>query len=145
VELRVPERAHQVVTSSNTSRRFRGRLGSGRPVRAAPSHLGTYAILENKLGRAPGSMNTILAGGEPHETVSELHRSVPAAPTHGAPPQEDALRPTKPDALSQVSTEELLLKLRRRIIASRRHQTWDDGLGPHGEDWHQEGQQPVRR
>jgi hypothetical protein len=42
-------------------------------------------------------------------------------------------------ALSQVPTEELLLELRRRIIAprDRRHETWDDwggGLDPHG-DW----------
>jgi hypothetical protein len=103
---------------------------------------GTYAILENKLGWAPGSIDTILAGGEPTETVPTLHRSIPAAPAHGGPPPGYALRPTKPDALSQVSTEELLLELRRRIIAPRRHQTWDDwddGLDPHHEDWHQEG------
>ena len=30
---------------------------------------GTYAILENKLGWAPGSIDTILAGGEPKELV----------------------------------------------------------------------------
>jgi hypothetical protein len=71
--------------------------------------------------------------------VPTLHRSVPAAPAQGAPAQGYALRPTKPDALSQVATEELLLELRRRIIVPRRHQTWDDGLDPHGEDWHQEG------
>ena len=41
---------------------------------------GTYAILENKLGWAPGSIDTILAGGEPTETVPTLHRSVPSAP-----------------------------------------------------------------
>jgi hypothetical protein len=38
-----------------------------------------------------------------------------------------------------VSTEELLLELRRRIIT--RHDTWDDwdgGLDPHG-DWPEEG------
>jgi hypothetical protein len=49
------------------------------------------------------------------------------------------LRPTKPNALSQASTEELLLELRHRIIAprDRRRDTWDDwdgGLDPHG-DW----------
>jgi hypothetical protein len=38
---------------------------------------GTYAILENKLGMAPGSIDTILAGGEPMETVPTLHRSTP--------------------------------------------------------------------
>ena len=31
---------------------------------------GSYAILENKLGWAPGSIDTILAGGEPEETVA---------------------------------------------------------------------------
>ena len=43
----------------------------------------------------------------------------------------------------QVSTEELLLELRRRIIAprNRRDDTWDDwggGLDPHG-DWPEQG------
>jgi len=46
------------------------------------------------------------------------------------------------DALSLASTEELLLELRRRIIAphQRRRETWDDpgGLDPHG-DWPEEG------
>ena len=98
---------------------------------------GTYAILENKLGWAPGSIDTILAGGEPTETVVELHRTTPATRTPGY-----ALRPTNPNALSQASTEELLLELRRRIIAprDRRHETWDDwdgGLDPHG-DWPEE-------
>jgi hypothetical protein len=48
-----------------------------------------------------------------------------------------ALRPTTPNALSQASTEEFLLELRRRIIApyNRRRESWDDwggGLDPHG-------------
>jgi hypothetical protein len=99
---------------------------------------GTYAILENKLGWAPGSIDTILAGGEPKETVVELHRTTPATRTQGY-----ALRPTNPNALSQASTEELLLELRRRIIRprERRHETWDDwggGLDPHG-GWPEEG------
>jgi hypothetical protein len=43
----------------------------------------------------------------------------------------------------RVPTEELLLELRRRIIAPRdtRHDTWDDwdgGLDPHG-DWPEQG------
>ncbi len=38
---------------------------------------GTYAMLENKLAWAPGSIDTILAGGEPKETVIELRRSHP--------------------------------------------------------------------
>jgi hypothetical protein len=99
---------------------------------------GTYAMLENKLSWAPGSIDTILSGGEPKEQVSTLHKSSPTTRTQGY-----ALRPTNPNALSQVSTEELLLELRRRIIAPRdtRHNTWDDwdgGLDPQG-DWPEEG------
>ena len=97
---------------------------------------GTYAMLENKLAWAPGSIEKILAGGEPNEVASTLHKSSPA-------PQGYALRPTNANALSQVSTEELLLELRRRMIApqDRRHESWDDwdgGLDPHG-DWPQQG------
>ena len=98
---------------------------------------GTYAILENKLAWAPGSIETILAGGEPNEVASTLHKSTPATRTQGY-----ALRPINPNALSQVSTEELLLELRRRIIAPRsRRDNWDDwdgGLDPYG-DWPEQG------
>ncbi len=42
---------------------------------------GTYAMLENKLAWAPGSIDTILAGGEPHEVVAtapeQPHRLAP--------------------------------------------------------------------
>ena len=68
----------------------------------------------------------------------------PTAPEQPHPPAQGyALRPTNPNALSHVSTEELLLELRRRIIAprDRRHDTWDDwdgGLDPQG-DWPEEG------
>src|SRR6478672_3256512 len=61
---------------------------------------GTYAILENKLAWAPGSIDTILTGGEPKEVVVELRRPTPNAPSQGY-----ALRPTNPNALSHVSTE----------------------------------------
>ena len=92
-------------------------------------------MLENKLAWAPGSIDTILAGGEPQETVVELRRTTPNPLSH-----------TATDALSRASTEELLLELRRRIIAprTRRHDTWDDsgGLDPHG-DWPEEGLQPA--
>ena len=67
---------------------------------------GTYAMLENKLAWAPGSIDTILAGGEPHETVTELRR----------PASAPVSQPSS-DALSRASTEELLLELRRRIVA----------------------------
>jgi hypothetical protein len=89
---------------------------------------GTYAILENKLGWLPGSIDTILAGGEPKETVAELRRTTP----------NPLASTSTTDALARSSTEELLVELRRRIIAprDRRPEIWDDwdGLDPHG-DW----------
>ena len=94
---------------------------------------GTYAILENKLGWAPGSIDTILAGGESKETVVELRRPTP-----------NPLAPTSAtDALARASSEELLLELRRRIITPRnRHHEigddWDGGLDPHA-DWPEQG------
>jgi hypothetical protein len=93
---------------------------------------GTYAMLENKLGWAPGSIDTILAGGEPKELVVKLRRDSPE-------PRYDSFTT---DALSRASTEELLLELRRRIIRSRnrRQEMWDDwdGLEPQGY-WPEEG------
>ena len=70
--------------------------------------------------------------------MSTLRRTNPNTRSQGY-----ALRPTHPNVLSQVSTEELLLELRRRIITSRdrRHNTWDDwddGVDSHG-DWAEEG------
>ena len=93
---------------------------------------GTYAMLENKLAWAPGSVDTILAGGEPNEVVTELRRN----PRH-------PLAPISADnALSRATTEELLLELRRRIIAPRPQPSdaWDDAgsLDPHG-DWPRQG------
>jgi hypothetical protein len=101
---------------------------------------GTYAMLENKLGWAPGSIDTILAGGEPKELVVKLRRD-----------SEPRYQRFTADALSRASTEELLLELRRRIIRprERRHETWDDwdspdsrgdwdGLDSRG-DWPEEG------
>jgi hypothetical protein len=98
---------------------------------------GTYAMLENKLSWAPGSTDTILAGGEPTETVVELRRTTHKPVSHV---------PT--GAASRASTEELLLELPRRIIAPRdtRPESWDDwggGLDPHG-DWPEEGKQTAR-
>jgi hypothetical protein len=88
---------------------------------------GTYAMLENKLGWAPGSIDSILAGGEPNELVVKLRRDSP----------EPRYQSFTSDALSRASTEELLLELRRRIIRPHRrfHEGWDDwdeGLDPHG-------------
>jgi hypothetical protein len=94
---------------------------------------GTYAMLENKLGWAPGSIDTILSGGEPKELVVKLRRDSPEPRQHSY----------TDDTLSRASTEELLLELRRRIIRprDRRHQTWDDwdeGLDSRG-DWPEDG------
>jgi hypothetical protein len=107
---------------------------------------GTYAMLENKMSWAPGSIDTILAGGEPTELVPTRRRSNPNAQSQGY-----ALRPSTANALSHVPTEELLLELRRRIIdpRDRRPESWDDwggpdprgdrvGLDPRG-DWPEEG------
>ena len=91
---------------------------------------GTYAMLENKLAWAPGSIDTILAGGEPQELVVKLRRT-----TH------NPLSRTSTDALSRASTEELLMELRRRIITPREaREVWEDwgGLNPRG-DWPEEG------
>ena len=89
---------------------------------------GTYAMLENKLGWAPGSIDTILAGGEPKELVVKLRRDSP----------EPRYPSYTSDVLARASTEELLLELRRRIIRprERRYDTWDDrdGLDSRG-DW----------
>src|SRR6476660_3448497 len=74
-----------------------------------PASPGTYAMLENKLAWAPGSIDTILAGGESKELVPTLRR--PASPATA--PQGYALRPTSLNSLSQASTEDLLLELRR--------------------------------
>src|SRR5262249_28009313 len=89
---------------------------------------GTYAMLENKLAWAPGSIDTILAGGEPKELVVKLRRES----------SEPRYHSFSADALSRASTEELLLELRRRIVRprDRRRQTWDDWDGPDSrDDW----------
>jgi hypothetical protein len=86
---------------------------------------GTYAMLENKLAWAPGSIDTILNGGEPKGTVTDLRRPPNAPLSH-----------TPIDVLSRASTEELLLELRRRIITlhNGHHEVGDnsDGLDAHG-------------
>ena len=92
---------------------------------------GTYAMLENKLSWAPGSIDTILAGGEPNELVVKQRRGAPDRLSHAAT-----------DALSRASTEELLLELRRRIITPREaREVWEDwgGLHPRGNNWPGEG------
>jgi len=89
---------------------------------------GTYALLENKLSWAQGSIDSILTGGEPKEKVAKLRRD-------SAEPRYDSFTS---GALSGALTEELLLELRRRIVRprDRRRGTWDDseGLDARG-DW----------
>ena len=87
---------------------------------------GTYAMLENKLAWAPGSIDTILAGGEPKALVMN-----PRQPSHRT------LSDSGTEVISRASSEALLLELRRRIIRSRHRphegsDDWDDGLDPHG-------------
>jgi hypothetical protein len=84
----------------------------------------------------PGSIDTILAGEKPKETVVELRRRNPTTPSLGYAP-----RPATPNALLQAPTEELLLELRRRIIAprDRRHNTWDDWVVDPNGDWPEQG------
>jgi hypothetical protein len=81
---------------------------------------GTYAMLENKLAWAPGSIDIILAGGEAKEPVMNLRQT-----------SHRTLSDSGTEVVSRTSTEELLLELRRRIIRprDRRHDTWDDGDG----------------
>jgi hypothetical protein len=93
---------------------------------------GTYATLENKLAWTPGSIDTILAGGEPKQLVVELRRDKPARQSHAVT-----------EALSRASTDELLLELRCRIIRPRdrrgeRWDYWEDNLEAQG-NWSEEG------
>lgn len=87
---------------------------------------GTYAVLENKLGWRPGSIEAVRTGHEPI-----------AADTVTGPP-------ALPSPLKSVSTEELLLELRRRIIWDHVRLEGDDrgwgALFPRG-DGSEHGQQ----
>ena len=93
---------------------------------------GTYAMLENKLAWAPGSIETILAGGEPTEVASTLHKGNPHHPdrrdTHCARPTPTPSPRCPPknccwssDAASSPP-------------AAGAHETGTAGLDPHG-DW----------
>jgi hypothetical protein len=76
---------------------------------------GTYAMLENKLAWAPGSIDTILAGGEPKELVMNLRQT-----------SHQTLSRSGTEVVSRASSEALLLELHRRIIRrrDRRHDEW---------------------
>ena len=56
---------------------------------------GTYAMLENKLAWAPGSIDTILAGGEPQELVVELRRTTPRPRCPAPPPTPSPAPPPR--------------------------------------------------
>ena len=105
--------------------------------RASP---GTYAMLENKLAWAPGSIDTILAGGEPRETVTELRRptSTPGIPRLTpmrclAPPPrsccssyDGASSPPAPDATKRGTTGTRAL-IRRATGPNRASSNLDAG------------------
>ena len=57
---------------------------------------GTYAMLENKLAWAPGSIDTILAGGEPQELVVHTAPDQPQRPSQYAPPDQRQPSPVPP-------------------------------------------------
>ena len=86
---------------------------------------GTYAMLENKLAWAPGSIDAILAGAEPKELVVKLRRTTPTPRRHAYP--TEALSHMSTEELL-MSTEELLMELRRRIIrpSERGEHAWGD-------------------
>lgn len=82
---------------------------------------GTYAVLENKLGWAPGSIDTVRSGGEP----AEAHQVA----THQQQQRQQQV-PSAATLLDAVPTEDLLSELRRRIVWD--HDRWDrddGGLG----------------
>jgi hypothetical protein len=70
--------------------------------------VGTYAVLENKLGWGPGSIEAVRAGREPIEanTATVQQRQL----------QQHQQQPPPPNPLKSIPTEELLLELRRRIV-----------------------------
>ena len=78
---------------------------------------GTYAMLENKLAWAPGSIDTILAGGEPTDTVVELRRPTPNPLAH-APPTPSPAPPPRSCCWSYDAASS--------PPANRRHDTRDD-------------------
>lgn len=88
--------------------------------------LGTYAVLENKLGWAPGSIEAVRDGREPTESntaTEQWHQ--PQLQQHQL--QQHERQVSMPhNALKTVPTEELLLELRRRIVWERVRSDGDD-------------------
>ena len=94
---------------------------------------GTYAMLENKLGWAPGSIDS-----------SWRRRTRKSLVGPACAPPRPPLEPTPTTATRSLVhlDEELLLELRRRIVRprNRRYETWDewgDGLDAQG-SWPEE-------
>lgn len=89
---------------------------------------GTYALIEAKLKWKPGSIASILDGGEPF-------------------PEEDAQTDTAPPSrLAHVPTDELLAEVRSRIIADEPQPVINefigvDAAGVHGTDHRQQRKQ----
>ena len=79
---------------------------------------GTYAMLENKLAWAPGSIDTILAGGEPKELVVELRRPHPRSRYPTPPPTLSPAPPPRSCSRNSVAASS--------APRERRHETWDD-------------------
>ena len=92
---------------------------------------GTYAMLENKLAWAPGSIDTILAGGEPKEPVVKLRRSHPRPVAHTC--HRRPIPCLHRGAAAGATTAHHRPPRRAREI-------WEDwgGLNPRG-DWPEEG------
>ena len=65
---------------------------------------GTYAMLENKLAWAPGSVDSILAGGEPKETGPPNCAATPHLPARCRPLPSDALSAPPPRTCPRATT-----------------------------------------
>ena len=94
---------------------------------------GTYAMLENKLAWAPGSIDTILAGGEPNEPV--VNRAAPPPTPASA---HRPTNPTPPAGLHRGVAAGVATPHRRPPRQAPRHLGRRGGLDPHG-DWAEEG------
>ena len=98
---------------------------------------GTYAMLENKLSWAPGSIDTILAGGEPKETVVERRRTNPNAPLRDRTAPDQPQRPL-PRLHRGVAAGATTPHHRPPQQTPRELGRLGGGLDPHG-DWPEQG------
>ena len=93
---------------------------------------GTYAMLENKLAWAPGSIDTILAGGEPTRDCGQAapHHPQPASPT--PPPTPPPAPPPRSCCWSYGAASS------PPATDAPRAGTTGAALDPHG-DWPEQG------